>query len=131
MLNSASNMKHPINRRTRKFGKRSYGLFLQNAARNYEVRTKISFALHQKVACPEFQTSHLGWNRKEIMFVSEHEPFPLYLFRLNLRTCVNCSCGGKGRPIHYATKCSLILSRHFLAPTLQNKLQWFQRHPHK
>ncbi|GBL85653.1 hypothetical protein AVEN_193114-1 [Araneus ventricosus] len=57
------------------------------------------------------------------MFVLEHGPFPSYLHRLNLRTHDNCSCGGKGDPMHYATKCLLNLSWHFQIPTVPLKLE--------
>ncbi|GBL84308.1 hypothetical protein AVEN_118679-1 [Araneus ventricosus] len=57
------------------------------------------------------------------MFVTGHGPFPSYLHRFNLRTHDNCSCGEKGYPMHYATKCRFILSWHFQTPTVSLKLQ--------
>ncbi|GBM62753.1 hypothetical protein AVEN_89865-1 [Araneus ventricosus] len=68
----------------------------------------------------------VGWNREEIMFVTGHGPFPSYLHRFNLRTHDNCSCGEKGDPIHYATKCRFTLSWHFQTPTVSLKLQWLK-----
>ncbi|GBM83835.1 hypothetical protein AVEN_134532-1 [Araneus ventricosus] len=68
----------------------------------------------------------VGWNREEIMFVTEHEPFPSYLLRFNLPTLDNCSCGEKGDPIHHATKCRFTLSWHFQTPTVSLKLQWLK-----
>ncbi|GBM83749.1 hypothetical protein AVEN_199332-1 [Araneus ventricosus] len=59
---------------------------------------------------PRVSNKPVGWNREEIMFVTGHGPFPSYLHRFNLRTHDNCSCGEKGDPIHYATKCQFTLS---------------------
>ncbi|GBN67980.1 hypothetical protein AVEN_80132-1 [Araneus ventricosus] len=60
------------------------------------------------------------------MFVTGHGSFPSYLHRFNLRTHDNCSCGEKGDPMHYATKCPFTLSWHFQTPTVRNKLQWLK-----
>ncbi|GBL77697.1 hypothetical protein AVEN_152918-1 [Araneus ventricosus] len=49
-----------------------------------------------------------------------------YLHRFNLRTHDNCSCGEKGDPIHYATKCRFTLSWHFQTPIVSLKLQWLK-----
>ncbi|GBO41261.1 hypothetical protein AVEN_36694-1 [Araneus ventricosus] len=62
---------------------------------------------------PRVSNKPVGWNREDIMFVTGHGCFPSYLHRFNLRTHDNCSCGGKGNPIHYATKCRFTLSWHF------------------
>ncbi|GBM02011.1 hypothetical protein AVEN_269601-1 [Araneus ventricosus] len=59
---------------------------------------------------PRVSKKPVGWNREEIMFVTGHMPFPSYFHRFNLRTHGNCSCGEKGEPIHYATKCRFTLS---------------------
>ncbi|GBM93937.1 hypothetical protein AVEN_273611-1 [Araneus ventricosus] len=75
---------------------------------------------------PRVTNKPVGWNREEIMFVAGHGPFPSYLLRFNLRTHDNCSCGEKGDPMHYATKCPLTLSWHFQTPTVSRKLQWLK-----
>ncbi|GBN31911.1 hypothetical protein AVEN_236560-1 [Araneus ventricosus] len=75
---------------------------------------------------PRVSNKPVGWNREEIMFVTGHGPFPSYLLRFNLRTHDNCSCGEKGDPIHYATKCRLTLAWHFQTPTMSLKLQWLK-----
>ncbi|GBN23591.1 hypothetical protein AVEN_50874-2 [Araneus ventricosus] len=54
---------------------------------------------------PRVSNKPVEWNREDKIFVSGHGPFPSYLHRFNLRTHDNCSCGEKGDPIHYATKC--------------------------
>ncbi|GBL72717.1 hypothetical protein AVEN_127952-1 [Araneus ventricosus] len=60
------------------------------------------------------------------MFVTGHGPFPSYLHRFNLRTRDNWSCGEKGDPMHYATKCRFTISRDFQTPTVSLKLQWLK-----
>ncbi|GBM38566.1 hypothetical protein AVEN_71675-1 [Araneus ventricosus] len=75
---------------------------------------------------PRVSNKPVGWNREEIMFVTGHGPFPSYLLRFNLRTHDSCSCGEKGDPIHYATKCPFTLSWHFQTPTVSLKLQWLK-----
>ncbi|GBL77724.1 hypothetical protein AVEN_152942-1 [Araneus ventricosus] len=72
---------------------------------------------------PRVSNKPVEWNREEIMFVTGHGPFPSYLHCFNLRTHDNCSCGGKGDPIHYATQCRFTLSWHFQTPTVSFKLQ--------
>ncbi|GBM01699.1 hypothetical protein AVEN_271947-1 [Araneus ventricosus] len=71
---------------------------------------------------PRASNKPVGWKREEIMFVTGHGPFPSYLLRFNLRTHDNCSCGEKGDPIHYATKCPFTLSWHLQTPTVSLKL---------
>ncbi|GBM88479.1 hypothetical protein AVEN_144800-1 [Araneus ventricosus] len=75
---------------------------------------------------PRVSNKPVGWKREEIMFVTGHGPFPSYLLRFNLRTHDNCSCGEKGDPVHYATKCPFTLSWHFQAPKVSLKLQWLK-----
>ncbi|GBN42815.1 hypothetical protein AVEN_222844-1 [Araneus ventricosus] len=75
---------------------------------------------------PRVSNKLVGRNREEIMFVTGHGHFPSYLHRFNLRTHENCSCGEKGDPIHYATKCRFTLSWHFQTPTVSLKLQWLK-----
>ncbi|GBM77600.1 hypothetical protein AVEN_123129-1 [Araneus ventricosus] len=75
---------------------------------------------------PRVSNKPVGWNREEIMLVTGHGPFPSYRHRYNLRTHDNCSCGEKGDPIHYATKCRFTLAWHFQTPTVSLKLQWLK-----
>ncbi|GBL76091.1 Retrovirus-related Pol polyprotein from type-1 retrotransposable element R1 [Araneus ventricosus] len=75
---------------------------------------------------PRVSNKPVEWNREEIMSVRGHGPFSSYLHRFNLRTHDNCSCGEKGDPIHYATKCWFTLSWHFQIPTVSLKLQWLK-----
>ncbi|GBM00317.1 hypothetical protein AVEN_32656-1 [Araneus ventricosus] len=75
---------------------------------------------------PRVSNKPVGWNGEELMFVTGHGPFPSYLHRFNLRIHDNCSCGEKGNPMHYATKCQFTLSSHFQTPTVSLKLQWLK-----
>ncbi|GBM20787.1 hypothetical protein AVEN_108240-1 [Araneus ventricosus] len=79
---------------------------------------------HDRV--PRVSNKPVGWNREEIMFVTGHGPFPSYIHLFNLRTHDNCSCGEKGDPMHYATKCRFTLSWHFQTPPVSLKLQWLE-----
>ncbi|GBN26166.1 hypothetical protein AVEN_114351-1, partial [Araneus ventricosus] len=72
---------------------------------------------------PGVSNKPVGWSRKELMFVRGHGPS---LHTFSLRTHDKCSCGGKGDPIHYATKCLFTLSWHFQTPTVSLKLQWLR-----
>ncbi|GBM09930.1 hypothetical protein AVEN_86814-1 [Araneus ventricosus] len=72
---------------------------------------------------PRVSNKPIGWNREELMFITGHGPFPSYLHCFNLRTHDNCSCGEKGDPMHYSTKCRFTLSWHFQTPTVPLKLQ--------
>ncbi|GBN26917.1 hypothetical protein AVEN_111679-1 [Araneus ventricosus] len=75
---------------------------------------------------PRVSLKLVGWNREELMFITGHGPFSSYLHSFNLRTHDNCSCGEKGDPIHYATKCRFTLSWHFQNSTVSLKLQWLK-----
>ncbi|GBO39275.1 hypothetical protein AVEN_217143-1 [Araneus ventricosus] len=75
---------------------------------------------------PRVSNKPVGWNREELMFVTGQEPFPSYFHRFNLPTHDNCSCGEKGDPMHYGTKCRFTLSWHFEIPKVSLKLQWLK-----
>ncbi|GBM34662.1 hypothetical protein AVEN_122056-1 [Araneus ventricosus] len=75
---------------------------------------------------PGVSNKPVGWNIEELMFVTGHGPFPSYLHRFNLRTHDNCSCGEKGDPMHFATKCRFNLSWYLQTPTVSLKLQWLK-----
>ncbi|GBM21235.1 hypothetical protein AVEN_265830-1 [Araneus ventricosus] len=46
-----------------------------------------------------------NWIREDIIFFSQHGPFPAYLKRFHLSDSGYCSCGGIGTALHYATEC--------------------------
>ncbi|GBM38487.1 hypothetical protein AVEN_24583-1 [Araneus ventricosus] len=45
------------------------------------------------------------WIREDVLFFSQHGPFPDYLKRFHLSDSDYCSCGGIGTALHYATEC--------------------------
>ncbi|GBM60672.1 hypothetical protein AVEN_62623-1 [Araneus ventricosus] len=53
---------------------------------------------------PRVSNKPVGWNREELLFFIGHGHIPSYRHGFNLRTHHNCSRGGKGDPMHYATK---------------------------
>ncbi|GBN93408.1 hypothetical protein AVEN_212529-1 [Araneus ventricosus] len=57
-------------------------------------------------------------NREELMFVTGHGLFPSYLHRFSLQTHDKCSCGEKGDPMHYSTKCGLP------SPGISKQFKW-------
>ncbi|GBO09204.1 hypothetical protein AVEN_217065-1 [Araneus ventricosus] len=46
-----------------------------------------------------------NWIREDVIFFSQHGPFPAYLKRFHLSDSDYCSCGGIGTALHYATEC--------------------------
>ncbi|GBM86308.1 hypothetical protein AVEN_248205-1 [Araneus ventricosus] len=75
---------------------------------------------------PRVSNKPVGWNREELMLFTLHGPFPSYLHRFNLRTHDNFLSGGKGDPMHYATKCRFTFFWHFQTPTVSLELQWLK-----
>ncbi|GBN31448.1 hypothetical protein AVEN_179066-1 [Araneus ventricosus] len=45
------------------------------------------------------------WIREDVMFFSQHVPFPAYLKPFQLPDSDYCSCGGIGTELHYVTEC--------------------------
>ncbi|GBN93704.1 hypothetical protein AVEN_14714-1 [Araneus ventricosus] len=53
-----------------------------------------------------------NWIREDVVFFSQHGPFPAYLKRFHLTDSDYCSCGGIGTALHYATECIYTVSWH-------------------
>ncbi|GBM93049.1 Putative protein in type-1 retrotransposable element R1DM [Araneus ventricosus] len=83
---------------------------------------KVGRLIHEIIPSPSFKLHK--WSRGEIMFFSEHGPFPSYLRRFNLKPTDLCNCGDVGTPLHYATSCILTESWHFKKPSTPNLLHW-------
>ncbi|GBL99159.1 hypothetical protein AVEN_64147-1 [Araneus ventricosus] len=45
--------------------------------------------------------------REDVIFFSEHGPFPEYLKRFHLFDCDQCNLGGDSTALHYVTECAL------------------------
>ncbi|GBN99793.1 hypothetical protein AVEN_251467-1 [Araneus ventricosus] len=57
-----------------------------------------------------------NWIREDVIFFSQHGPFPAYLKRFHLSDSVYRSCGRTGTALHYATKCILTVSWYMTKP---------------
>ncbi|GBN02552.1 hypothetical protein AVEN_89519-1 [Araneus ventricosus] len=66
------------------------------------------------------------WTREEILFFTQHGPFPSYFNRFKILPS-NCSCGQVGTPLHYATECILTSSWHIKKPADNFQKIWFRR----
>ncbi|GBN84818.1 hypothetical protein AVEN_173995-1 [Araneus ventricosus] len=51
-----------------------------------------------------------NWIREDVIFFSQHGPFPAYLKRFHLSDSDYCSCGEIGTALHYATECIYTVS---------------------
>ncbi|GBL81530.1 hypothetical protein AVEN_143780-1 [Araneus ventricosus] len=58
----------------------------------------------------------INWIREDVIFFSEHGPFPAYLKRFHRSDSDQCTCGGTGTALHYATECTLTVSWHIRRP---------------
>ncbi|GBL98713.1 hypothetical protein AVEN_154119-1 [Araneus ventricosus] len=65
--------------------------------------------------------------REDVILLNQHGPFLAYLKRFHLSRFHQCSCGGTGTALHYATKCALTVSWHMrkLAPNCEQ--EWLKR----
>ncbi|GBL88640.1 hypothetical protein AVEN_195636-1 [Araneus ventricosus] len=68
-----------------------------------------------------------NWNREDVIFFSQHGPFPAYLKRFHLSDSDYCSCGGIGTALHYATECILTVSWHMRKPVPNFEQEWLKR----
>ncbi|GBN22397.1 hypothetical protein AVEN_245389-1 [Araneus ventricosus] len=62
--------------------------------------------------------------REDVIFFSEHEPFPAFLKKFHLSDSDQCICGGTGTALLYSTECALTVSWNMgkLAPNFEQKL---------
>ncbi|GBM62695.1 hypothetical protein AVEN_46513-1 [Araneus ventricosus] len=74
---------------------------------------------------------HANWTIKQsafaLFYFSEHGPFTAYLKRFYLSDSDQCSCGGTGTALHYATECALTGSWHMKMPTPNFEQEWLKR----
>ncbi|GBM62562.1 hypothetical protein AVEN_149130-1 [Araneus ventricosus] len=76
---------------------------------------------------PKVKITPSPWQRPEIMFITNHDPFPTYLKRFNIRNSDSCDCGELGNPLHYATSCLLTSSYHLTKPSAHLEPPWWKR----
>ncbi|GBN88446.1 hypothetical protein AVEN_47644-1 [Araneus ventricosus] len=70
---------------------------------------------------------HKCWIREDVIFFSQHGPFPAYLKRFHLSDSDYCNCGGIGKALHYATECLYTMSWHMREPALNFEQEWLKR----
>ncbi|GBM77157.1 hypothetical protein AVEN_145871-1 [Araneus ventricosus] len=68
-----------------------------------------------------------NWIREDDIFFSEHGPFPSNIKRFHLSDSDQCSCGGTGTALHYATECILSVSGHMRRPAPNFEQEWLKR----
>ncbi|GBM12651.1 hypothetical protein AVEN_46141-1 [Araneus ventricosus] len=71
--------------------------------------------------------SHSNWIREDVVFFSQHGPFPAYLKGFHLSDSDYCSCGGIGTALHYATECIFTLPWHMRKPVPNFEQEWLKR----
>ncbi|GBM10012.1 hypothetical protein AVEN_23998-1 [Araneus ventricosus] len=76
---------------------------------------------------PSVSLRPTNWIREDVIFFSEHCPFPVYLKRFYLSDSDQCSCGGTGTALYYATECALIVSWHKRKPGPNFEQEWLKR----
>ncbi|GBM78048.1 hypothetical protein AVEN_44578-1 [Araneus ventricosus] len=68
-----------------------------------------------------------NWIRGDVIFFSQHSPFPAYVKRFHLFDSDYCSCGGIGTPLDYVTECTLTVSWHMRKPVPNSEQEWLKR----
>ncbi|GBM90018.1 hypothetical protein AVEN_174825-1 [Araneus ventricosus] len=76
---------------------------------------------------PTISLRPTNWIREDVIFLSQHGPFPAYLKRFFLSDSDYCSCGGIGTALHYATECILTVSWHMRKPVSNFEEKWLKR----
>ncbi|GBN04027.1 hypothetical protein AVEN_58377-1 [Araneus ventricosus] len=76
---------------------------------------------------PSVSLRPANWNREDVIFFSQHGPFPAHLKRFHLSDSNYCSCGGIGMVLHYATECIFTVSRHMRKPVPNFEQEWLKR----
>ncbi|GBM42631.1 hypothetical protein AVEN_148957-1 [Araneus ventricosus] len=64
---------------------------------------------------------------ENVIFFSQHGPFPAYLKRFHLSDSDYCSCGGIGTALHYATECIYTVSWRIRKPAPNFEQEWPKR----
>ncbi|GBO38879.1 hypothetical protein AVEN_180366-1 [Araneus ventricosus] len=76
---------------------------------------------------PSVSLCPTNWIREDVIFFSQHGPFPAYLRRFPLSDSDYCSCGAIGTEFHYATECILTVSWHMRKPVPNFEPEWLKR----
>lgn len=75
---------------------------------------------------PKISLKHLFKSPHLNCLISNHGPFPEFLFRFRLGDCIseNCICGQTGNSEHYMFDCTLTSNFHFKKPNQLNYYIW-------
>ncbi|GBO45385.1 hypothetical protein AVEN_202794-1 [Araneus ventricosus] len=76
---------------------------------------------------PSVNLRPTNWIREDVIFFSQHGPFPAYLKRYHLSDSDYYSCGGIGTALHYATECIYKVSWHMRKPAPNFEQEWLKR----
>ncbi|GBL91106.1 hypothetical protein AVEN_184472-1 [Araneus ventricosus] len=76
---------------------------------------------------PSVSLRPTNWIREDVIFFSQHGPFPAYLKRFHLSDSDYCGCGGIGTALHYATECIYTVSWHMRKPAPNFEQEWLKR----
>ncbi|GBO01951.1 hypothetical protein AVEN_61763-1 [Araneus ventricosus] len=76
---------------------------------------------------PSVSLRPTNWIRQDVIFFSQHGPFPTYLKRFHLSDSDYYSCGGIGTALHYATECIYTESWHMRKPAPNFEQEWLKR----
>ncbi|GBM00197.1 hypothetical protein AVEN_176431-1 [Araneus ventricosus] len=68
------------------------------------------------IIMPSVSIRPTNWIREDVIFISQHGPFPIYLKRFHLSDSDYYSCSGIGTALHYGTECIFIVSWHMRKP---------------
>ncbi|GBM06663.1 hypothetical protein AVEN_190881-1 [Araneus ventricosus] len=76
---------------------------------------------------PSVSLRPTNWIREDVIFFSQHGPFPAYLKRFHLSDSDYCNCGGIGTALHYAMECIYTVSWHMRKPAPNFEQEWLKR----
>ncbi|GBM05437.1 hypothetical protein AVEN_94739-1 [Araneus ventricosus] len=72
---------------------------------------------------PSVSLRPTNWIREDVIFFSQHGPFPAYLKRFHLSDI----CGEIGTALYYATECIHTVSWHMRKPAPNFEQEWLKR----
>ncbi|GBN75987.1 hypothetical protein AVEN_183020-1 [Araneus ventricosus] len=75
---------------------------------------------------PSVSLRPTNWIKEDVIFFSQHGPFPAYLKRFHLSDSDYCSCGGIGTALYYATECIYSMSWHMRKPAPNFEQEWLK-----
>ncbi|GBN52861.1 hypothetical protein AVEN_146351-1 [Araneus ventricosus] len=76
---------------------------------------------------PSVSLRPTNWIREDVIFFSQHVPFPANFKRFHLSDSDFCSCGEIGTALHYATECIYTVSWHMRKPAPNFEQEWLKR----